>query len=37
VRLLSVFASVSNGSATGSAPSPGFGGGAPCGAACACH
>ena len=37
VRLLSVFASVSAGTAAGAAPMPGPGAGMPCGPACACH
>jgi len=39
VRLLSVFASMSNGASVASSPSAfgGGGGGGPCGPACACH
>jgi len=37
VRLLSVFASVSSGSATGAMPAPGPSTGMGCGAGCACH
>jgi putative FmdB family regulatory protein len=36
VRLLSVFAAVTNG-VPGASASPSFGGDAPCGPACACH